>query len=178
MLIFTRRDPQPARAPQSAEHEKTPRILLEEFTLYEYQGSKAVSSLSGKFASFMDPNTVEMFGNLQGQRLDSKRREFFAAESATMQFAAKGLVELMKNSRPQLTTIENQVRFGYDDVILYTDYARYLHDQERLISDLPVRIQGPKVDLMGSKGFEYQTKTKDLKVFGPLEGTLLGLDAD
>jgi hypothetical protein len=95
-----------------------------------------------------------------------------------MQIAAKGLVELMKNSRPQLTTIENQVRFGYDDVILYTDYARYLHDQERLISDLPVRIQGPKVDLMGSKGFEYQTKTKDLKVFGPLEGTLLGLDAD
>lgn len=155
---------------------QVPRVQLEEFTIYKYDGHKALSTVSGKIASFLDPNTLDVMGNIQGQTLDSPHKEFFTAESARVTFAAKGLSELMKNSRIQRTEIENRVRFGYQDNVLYTDYAKYLHEEQRLLSDVPMQIKGPRIDMKGSKGFQYEAATQDLKVFGPLEGTLLGPD--
>ncbi len=151
-----------------------PRIQLEEFTVYKYEGHKVLSTLSGKTAFFLDPNTLDVLGSIQGQSLDSPNKEFFTAESLRVTFAAKGLSDLLKNSRIQRTEIENQVRFGYQDHILFTEYAKYLNDQSLLVSDLPVQVKGPRMTMKGAKGFEYNTETTDLKLYGPLEGALLG----
>lgn len=175
-FIFFRREPDLPMKVRDASKAKEPRIYLEEFTVYDYERHKMKSTLSGQAATFLDPDLLEVKGGVQGQKLDSPHKEFLNAELATVHFASKGLVDLMKASRVQSSEVRNQVRIGYDDNIIYTEYAKFLAEQQRLVSDVPVRILGPQVDLMGSKGFEYQTKTQDLKVFGPLEGTLIGTD--
>jgi len=175
VLVFIRRDKNAKLEPVGVK-DKVPRISLEDFTVYKYEKHKTVSTISGRFANFVDPDSLEMFGSIQGFNHQAKKKEFFASESATVHFAAKGVVDLVRNSRIIKTEIENQVRFGYDDIILYTDYAKFLHEEDRLISDLPVRIQGPQVELKGDKGFEFNNKTGDLKVYGPLEGTMRGAE--
>lgn len=177
VIFFKRKPDTPFKeGDRSKAHE--PRIYLEEFTIYDYEGHKMNSTLSGNAATFMDPDLLEINGSIQGQRLDSPRKETLNAELATIRFASKSLVDLMKSSRIESCEIQNQVRIGYNDNILYTEYAKLLADQNRLVSDVPVRILGPQVDLMGGRGFEYQTKTQDLKVFGPLEGTVVGHDQE
>jgi len=175
IFVFIQRDKQ-TKPERVGTKDKAPRISLEDFTVYKYEQHKTVSTISGRFANFVDPDSLEMFGSIQGFNHKAKKKEFFASESATVHFAAKGVVDLVKNSRIVKTEIENQVRFGYDDIILYTDYAKYLNEEKRLTSDLPVRIQGPQVELKGDKGFEFNNNTGDLKVFGPLEGTMRGTE--
>lgn len=173
VLVFVQRDKR-SKVDRPVNKDRVPRISLEDFTVYKYEKHKTVSTLSGRFANFVDPDTLEMFGSIQGFNHQAKKKEFFASESATVHFAAKGVVDLAQNSRIVKTEIENQVRFGYDDIILYTEYAKFLNEEDRLVSDLPVRIEGPQVEMKGDKGFEYNNKTGDLKVYGPLEGTMRG----
>lgn len=157
--------------------DKTPRISLEEFTLYKYEKTRASATLSGRFANFVDPDQLEMFGSVQGYSQNKGKREFFTAESATLHFQAKGVVNLVKQSQIEKIEIENSVRFGSENMVLYTEYARYLNLEKKLNSEQPVRIQGQEFDVKGSKGFEYSVDTGDLKVFGPLEGTLKDAEA-
>lgn len=175
IFVFIQRDRQ-GKPERIGNKDKAPRISLEDFTIYKYEQHKTVSTVSGRLANFVDPDSLEMFGSIQGFNHKAKKKEFFAAESATVHFAAKGVVDLVKNSRIVKTEIQDQVRFGYDDIILYTDYAKYMNEEGRLTSDLPVRIQGPQVELKGEKGFEFNNKTGDLKVYGPLEGTMRGTE--
>ncbi len=175
ILVFIQRDKH-VKKDHPVNKDRVPRISLEDFTVYKYEQHKTVSTLSGRFANFVDPDTLEIFGSIQGFNHQAKKKEFFASESVTVHFASKGVVDLVRNSRIIKTEIENQVRFGYDDIILYTDYAKFLNEEDRLISDLPVRIEGPQVELKGDKGFEFNNKTGDLKVFGPLEGTMRGAE--
>jgi LPS export ABC transporter protein LptC len=175
VFVFIQRDKQ-AKPERVGNRDKVPRISLEDFTIYKYEQHKTVSTISGRLANFVDPDSLEMFGSIQGFNHKAKKKEFFAAESATVHFAAKGVVDLVKNSRIVKTEIQDQVRFGYDDIILYTDYAKYMNEEGRLTSDLPVRIQGPQVELKGEKGFEFNNNTGDLKVYGPLEGTMRGTE--
>ncbi len=175
-VIFFKRKPDKPFEERNPSRAQEPRIYLEEFTVYKYERHRMKSTLSGNTGTFFDPDLLEIKGGIQGQKMDSTHKEFINAELATIRFASKGLVDLMKISRIQTCDIRNQVRIGYDDNILYTEHARYLAEQNRLVSEVPVRILGPQVDLLGSRGFEYQTKTQDLKVFGPLEGTVIGHD--
>ena len=174
LWVFTQRDPhKKPKVARSREH--APRISFEDFTVWKYEDKLLVASLTGRFANFVDPNSLELFGSIRGINQQGKKKQFFSAESATVHFAAKGVVDLVKNSRITKTEVENQVKFGYDDVILYTDYAKFFPGEDRLVSDLAVRIQGPDVEIRGEKGFEFFNKTGDLKVYGPLEGTLRSL---
>jgi hypothetical protein len=154
-------------------NEKHSRISIEEFVLYEYQDHHATGTFQGKLAQFQDPDTLEIFGSVRGNRSNGEHKEFVAAESATMRFASKGLGELVKDAKLQTVLLENQVRFGSDDITLFTDYAKYDHETGKLVSDRPVRIQNPQADMLGKKGFEFDSKTQDIKVYGPMEGTLV-----
>ncbi len=151
--------------------EHAPRMSMEEFTVFRYENHRPISTLSGRYANYIDPNTLEIFGSIQGFNYQSKKKEFFSAESATAHFDSKGLVDLVNNSQIQSFELENQVRFGYEDILLYTEYAKFLNQEHRLFSDVPVKIVGSQVELRGEKGFDYNSKTGDLKVYGPLKGT-------
>lgn len=175
ILVFLRRG-RPDSSERPYVRERLPRLSLEDFTMYKYEQHRAVSTLSGRFANFIDPDTLEIFGSIQGFNYEAKKKESFSAESATVHFAAKGLVDLIKDSRIISTEIENQVKISSDDLLLSTDYAKFIHEEDKLISDLPVRIEGPQMEFVGRKGFEFNNKNGDLKVFGPLEGTMRGVE--
>ena len=153
--------------------DKRSRITVEEFVVYEYEDHHPTGTFQGKLAQFLDPDTLEIFGSVRGNRLNGERKEFVAAEAATLLFASKGLSDLMKESKLQTAILENQVRFGSDDITLFTDYAKYDHETGKVTSDRPVRMQNAQADLLGHKGFEFDSNTQDVKVFGPLEGTLV-----
>lgn len=175
VVVFLQRGERPARAKASEEtpHDTHARIVLEDFVVYQYKNHLATETFQGKHAEFVDPDMLEVFGDVLGTRLQSSKKEFVAADSLRVHFESKGLTELVKNSKVLSSEFENDVRVGYDDNVLYTDYAKYVHADEKLISDRPVRIQAPRAELKGSRGFEYETKSQNLKIFGPMEGTLV-----
>lgn len=176
VVVFLQRGERPARVKASEEttgHDKHARILLEDFVVYEYTHHQVTETFQGKHAEFVDPNMLEVFGDVLGTRHQSSKKEFVAADALRVHFESKGLTELVKNSKVIQSELENEVRIGYDDNVLYTDYAKYIHADEKLISDRPVRIQAPRAELKGSKGFEYETKSQNLRIFGPMEGTLV-----
>jgi len=177
VLVFFQRSekkPQLLQAKDAA-HEKHSRVTVEDFVLYEYEDHHATGTFQGKLAQFQDPDTLEIFGSVKGNRLKGEHKEFVSAESAIMRFASKGLSDMVKESKLQTVTLERQVRFGSDDVTLFTDFAKYDHETGKLVSDRPVRMQNPQADMLGKHGFEYDSKTQDVKVFGPMEGTLVDI---
>ncbi len=153
--------------------ERHSRISIEEFVLYEYEDHKATGTFQGKLAQFQDPDILEVFGDVRGSRLNGETKEFVTSEAATMRFNSKGLSDLVKDAKLQSVVLENQVRFGTDDVTMDTDYAKYENETGKLISDRPVRIHNPQTDLRGKKGFEYDSHTQDVKIFGPLEARIV-----
>lgn len=177
VLVYWQRTEQRAkRGPGSDGPEKHSRISVEEFVIYEYKDHHATGTFQGKIAQFEDPDMLEIFGNVRGNRVIEGRKEFVASESAALRFSSKGLSELVKESKLETVTLENQVRFGSSDVTMFTDYAKYNNETGKMISDRPVRVQNAQGDFLGHKGFEYDSKTQDVKVFGPLEGTIVDVE--
>ena len=175
IAVFFQRAERQAKTPPGVEavEEKRSRVSIEEFVVYEYKDHHATGTFQGKLAQFEDPDTLEIFGNVRGSRTNEGEKEFVAAESASLRFSSKGLSDLVKESKLETITLENQVRFGSNDITMFTDYAKFDNAKGLLVSDRPVRIQNQQADLLGRTGFEYDVKTQDVKVFGPLEGTLV-----
>ncbi|MES2745876.1 MAG: hypothetical protein V4655_10645 [Bdellovibrionota bacterium] len=174
VIVFLQRGERQAKKPVTVEsNEKHSRVTIEEFVLYEYRDHHATGTFQGKLAQFEDPDTLEIFGSIRGNRINEGKKEFVAAESAALRFSSKGLTDLVKDSKLETVTMENQVRFGTGDITMFTDYAKFDNASGKLVSDRPVRMKNPQADMLGKKGFEYDSKTQDVKVFGPLEGTLV-----
>ncbi|SME91349.1 LPS export ABC transporter periplasmic protein LptC [Pseudobacteriovorax antillogorgiicola] len=151
---------------------KQPRIILEEFTLYRYKKHEVQSTLTGRMAHFREPNILEVYGDIRGLRHNTEKREHFAAESATVYFNSNGIVQLMKNSEVKRCEVENNVQVGSRDSVIQTQYAQYFGAEQILRSDVPVQFTGPNSQFAGQGGFQYDIKTEDLDLIGPIEGTL------
>ncbi|MBC7660260.1 MAG: LPS export ABC transporter periplasmic protein LptC [Chitinophagaceae bacterium] len=153
--------------------DKRSRVTVEEFVLYEYDDHHPTGTFQGKLAQFLDPDTLDIMGAVRGNRMNGEHKDFLASEAATLKFGSKGLADMMKDAKLETAEFENQVRFGSDDTTIFTDYAKYETATAKVTSERPVRIQNAQVDMLGRKGFEYDQKTQDVKVFGPMEGTLV-----
>ena len=168
VYLFMQRDDRTLREQVSGQ-EKQPRITLEEFTLHRYRNHTVLSTLTGRIGNFMDPNVLEMYGNLRGLRYDSPSREYFSAESATIYFESNGIVQLLNDSEISRAEIENNVNVGTQDKLLKTQYARYNTKKGMLRSDVPVTFVAPNSIFKGTSGFEYNIATEDVVLFGPIE---------
>lgn len=177
VAVYWQRGEQRARSvPGAGDTEKHSRMSVEEFVIYEYKDHHATGTFQGKLAQFQDPDMLEIFGNVRGSRVIDGEKEFVASEAAALRFSSKGLSELVKNSKLETVTLENQVRFGSADVTMFTDYAKYSADTGKMVSDRPVRMQTSQGDMLGHKGFEYDSSTQNVKVFGPMEGTVVDVE--
>ena len=171
IYLFTIREDKTLRE-QVSSSVKSPRVTLEEFTLHRYKNHQVLSTLTGRIAHFLDPNILEMYGNLRGLRYDSPNREYFSAETASIYFASNGIVQLLQNSEIHKAEVENSVNVGTQDKLLRTQYAQYQAKKDILTSDVPVTFMAPNSIFIGNAGFEYKLDTEDLVLFGPVEGTL------
>ena len=154
--------------------ERLPRVILEDFTIYTYNEHEVQSTLTGKIAHFLDPNILEVYGDIRGLKHNSSKREHFSAESATVLFSAKGIVRLLEDSRIETCELENKVRVGSGDDVILTEYAKYFSKRNQLRSDVPVHYSNPTARLMGKNGFVYDIDRGDLDIIGPIKGTLQG----
>lgn len=171
LFVFKSRDDRTLKD-QVTIKEKQPRIILEDFTLYRYNKHTVQSTLTGRIAHFMDPNILEVYGDIRGLRHNSSRREHFSAQSAAAYFYSTGVVQLMQNSKIQRCEVENNVRVGSGDNVILTQYAQYIGDSNVLRSDLPVQFNAPRSKFYGKGGFHYQVDTEELNLHGPIKGTL------
>lgn len=151
-----------------------PRISLEDFTVYKYQGHQVQMTLSSKLAHFVDPNILELYGSVRGIRHDSPKKEYFSAESATVFFSSTGVAQLMENPEIIEAELEDNVNVGMSYNRLLTEFAEYLPMEGLLQSELPVVLKGPTGTYKGQNGFRFFTETELIHIYGPTEGVVQG----
>lgn len=173
VVLFLARDDGSLRD-QVDSRSKQPVITLEEYTMFRYEGHELRATLSGKLATFFEPNVVEMYGNVTARKHAGEKKEYASAESAAAYFASSGVTQFMKDSKIERAQLENDVKIGIGDNILSTEFAEYLAALEVLRSDRPVLMHGPTGRFKGGNGFAYSLSTEEMTVFGPLEGVLQG----
>lgn len=157
---------------------REPRLSLSDFTIYKYDDHKVKMTFSGRLANFVDPNLLEIYGNIRGLRHNSQKREYVTAESAVVFFETNGVAQLMEDAEVSKAELEDNVNVGVKYNRLVTDFAEYLPQQELLQSEFPVRLKGPTGDFDGKSGFKYDLKSEDILIHGPISGVLQGAILD
>lgn len=174
VAVLLTRQPHRTKVSPSVDGAKTPRVSLEDFTVYEYRNHSVISTFSGKLAHFLDPNLLELYGSLRGLRHNSLQREYVSAESATVYFASSGISSLMKNAEVSKAELEDNVKLGVRYQRLLTEYAEYLPSKGVLQSERAVTLKNPDGVVEGKNGFRYFLDKEEVKIFGPIQGELKG----
>ena len=164
------------RGASEADEANVPRVSLEEFSIYKYDGHKVKATLTGKIAHFLDPNILELYGNIRGLKHHPEKPEFASSETATIFFQSSGISQLMENTEVREAELEDNVNVGIHFHRLATEYAKYLPKDALLTSEVSVVLKGPSGRLKGHQGFEYHLDEENIRLFGPIEGVLTGAE--
>lgn len=170
--VFFERDDRLLREHMDPDTSGLPRLVLEDFTLYRYENHKVTSTLSARLGQYLEPNLLEMYGDIRGLRHNTERRDLVTSQSALVFFRSRGIRALLENAKIEKVELEDSVMVSSGQNILETEYAEFLPDDNLLRSDLEVRVRGPRGRFTGGNGFVYHTDTEDLLIEGPLKGTL------
>jgi hypothetical protein len=81
-------------------------------------------------------------------------------------------MQLLEDPYILKTELENDVQFGFEDNIIFTQYAEYLPPRSLLRSDLPVLLRSPQGYFRSMTGFEYHLEKETMEFYGPIQGTL------
>jgi len=149
-----------------------PRLILEEFTVYRYRDHRVLSTLSAKMGQFIEPNILEVYGDIRGMRHDSDKREFVNGEASSTLFRSRGVIQLMKEPEIIKTELANDVQFGFDETIVFTQFAEYIAESRVLRSDVPVLVRSPQGFMHSKTGFQYLIEEESMELYGPIQGTL------
>ena len=153
-FFFTRADRTP-RDQLISSLDNEPRIVLDDFSIFRYNGHKVESTFSGKLGHFIEPNIVEVYAAVRGVRYRPKNKvETLRCESASALLDADTFSGLMKAKEVELlrAEVEDQVRIGFDDNILSTEFAEYDAKRERVSSYEPVKVDWAKPNYKRGKG--------------------------
>lgn len=149
-----------------------PRIILEDFVVYRYEKSRVSSTLSGRIGHFIEPNIMEIYGDIRGTRYNKGEREYLRAESSSTIFQARGIVDLMKSAQIVKSELENDVQFGFNGMILNTQFAEFLNSSQIIRSDVPVFVSSVQGKMTGKRGFNYNITEELIDLYGPIQGYL------
>ena len=174
IYIFCTRDQTALR--KQIENGKTnqPRIILEDFTIYRYANNRLISTLSGRMGAFVEPNIIDVSGDIRGIRHDSEKKEYLLAQSAEGHLKSFGVIQMMNGADLDYATFQKDVRVGWDTTTVKTEDAKYTADRDVLESDIPVVIETPTAHFNGENGFEYDVEKGDMTVQGPIKGVIAG----
>ena len=149
---------------------REPRLVVEDFTFYRYEGSALKSRLSARLGHFYEPNVLELDGEIKGERLLNGERQTVNAESATGYFKAATLTKMMSDTELDRAELTGFVEVGVKDHLLSTDYAEYLTTGSLVRSLRPVRVEGPGRVFTGDDGFNYNLQSEALEMLGQVRG--------
>ncbi len=171
LFLFFSRDDGSLRDQVDA-RSKQPVLALEDFIAFRYDGHELKGTLSGRLANFLEPNIIELYGNVQGKKLRADQQNHVSAESGTVFLSSNGITQFMKDGTVKRAHLENDVRIGVNQSILNTEYAEFIAEKNMIQSERPVLIYNSSGRFKGNTGFEYSLKSEDLTIFGPIEGLL------
>jgi len=153
---------------------REPRIVVDDFMLYRYRGHQVVGTFTAKLGHFIEPNIVEFFASVKGERDKGEIKESLSCEAGLAVFEAEGMSEIINSDETKLSyvEVEDQVRVESGDHIIRTEFAHFDADHNLLSSQEPVQIDGPKRILVGEEGFEYYIDKKSLTMAGKVRGVV------
>ncbi len=152
---------------------KTPRIILSDFTHYNYEKGSLASSLSARLGYLIDPNIVEVFGDVRGKNYKKDGGEVIKAESGRAYFGTDDLDRMFQNAQMEKAELKGMIEIEFHDHKLLTDYAEYSTKENVVSSTRPTRIEGNKRWFIGQNGFRYDLTKEHIVFDGPIEGEVV-----
>lgn len=173
VIFFTKANLSPKESPKDSES-KIPRLILEDFTVYKYEGYRVKSTLYSRLGHIIEPNIVQLFADIRGMRhRPDGSEEQITCDTASALFSANNLNEMFNRSQLIKAEVEDNVNAEMTGHTLRTEYAQYLASEETLSSNQPVEILGPKREFHGDTGFIYTINENLLKMNGMVNGSFL-----
>ena len=149
-----------------------PRITLEEFTMFNYSGHKVRSTISGDLANFVEPNVVEVYGNIVAMNHTTTNKESLRAGTALAYYDSNGITEIMSGAPLLKAELSDNVIIASQDRTITTRYAEFIPSTEIIQSDMPVNYSALGKKIKGEEGFTYRRKKDNLVIRGPIKGVL------
>ena len=153
-----------------------PRIVLEDFGIYNYEGAEINSFFSAKLANFVEPNRIEMFTSVRVMRYSDGEEQSLRSGAAFVVLDTKDITSVLKTSqRVNITKIdfESDVRVVYGEDILKTDTATYYYADTTLSSTSPMVIEGRNRIVSSDNGFRYNLNSGILSISNFVKGTVV-----
>ena len=171
--IFLERDTRSLRENiEKAPSHLKPRVILEDFHLRRYEQHRQYSSITAARGAFLAPNKVELYGSVEGWKLNQGKKQIIRTYKATAFFQSESLAELMKQADLERARFSGFVEIDYSDHLLQTDEAEYTARDEKIAGTKFVRVDGPGRWFTGKEGFRLFVKEEVLDVFGKVRGML------
>jgi len=170
IMAFLQRETESIR--QRIEVIDSPRILLERFTFYRYQGTQVDVQVSARNAHFLEPNKLEIFTDVSGFRRIEDRFEELSCQIVTAHFMGNGLADVMAKNELVRAEFDSQVEIKLREQTVKTDYAEYLARTDILRSAMPVVILGRARRLQTDSGFVYDMAQESIRLHGQVNGIL------
>ena len=170
VVLFTR-DEDPLSERLQRNPTRYPRIVLEDFTMFQSKNSELRATVTGRLSNIYDPNIVEISGDVRGTRILSKgREEAVSGETATAWFDTPSLTALL--GTPKLTRAEMRgfVEISAQQHIITADHVEFDAVANRVFTTVPVRVEGPSREFTGESGFNYDVATEKVEFPGKVHG--------
>lgn len=149
-----------------------PLIALRDFIMYRYENDAVKWTVSADLGNFLEPNIVEVYGNVNGLRHTEGKIESIQADSAVAYLKSTTFSEILRDSKIQKIEIDSRVKIAMNDFRIVTEYAEFDERYQTIVSDLPVKITKDGSFFQGQRGFMYKINKDTLTVNGPLKGVI------
>jgi len=175
VIIFLMKDDTSPKDQYLNTVDNEPRVTMEDFAIFSYVDQKIEGTFSAKLGHFLDPNIVEAFTTVRGVRYRPKNRvESLRCGSVTAYLVGDSMSEIVspKGAEVARAEVEDQVRIGFDDHFLNTEFAEYVAATNLVTSNERVQVDGPNRTLFGEDGFSYNLKKEALEMQGAVSGVV------
>ena len=174
IYIFASKDDKDLRESVKAIPASVPRVTLKNFEIRKYSDSQVKMSSKAKLAYFIEPDTLEVYGNIVVNDYTKSEPRFAKGDTLTAYFNTNGLIDLASKAEIKKAILESHVELSNKKTNIYSNIVTYLSQGETISSDRRVSIDSEQGKLYGENGFSYELKDEFLKLFGPVKGLLNG----
>lgn len=170
LVLFTREE-DPLSERLKANPARYPRIVLEDFTMFQSKNAELRATVTGRIANVFDPNVIEISGDVRGTRvLPRGQEETVSGESATAWFDTPSLTALL--GTPKLTRAEMR---GFVEIVarqhmITADHVAFDAVANRVHTTVPVKVEGPAREFTGENGFAYDVASEKVEFPGKVRG--------
>ncbi|MEZ4742852.1 MAG: LPS export ABC transporter periplasmic protein LptC [Bdellovibrionota bacterium] len=147
------------------------RIEIEDFVIYRYDRSRLSSMVKAKTGQFIEPNSVELFGEFRAYRyFPDGTQESIRSENAIGIFNTYTLVGLLNGAELNSAELEQDVRLKTTQYTLLTESAEYLANVNLVLGDKPVQVVGNDRWFRSKNGFRLDLENETIELYGKVNG--------